>query len=486
MLSAAIASLLMPTAALAQDEAPPTLQSLTDGLAATGSDVSATWIMLSAILVILMQVGFMFLEIGFARGKNVGTIVAKILVNFSIAAVVWWAVGYGIAFGGGGQFIGDSGFLLNVGQTMSETSIPTVLGYGAEVNGMHFTYFLFQFAFVAVSLAIVWGSTLERIKFIAYPIYAVVFVAVIYPLVAHQVWAGNLHPFGLLIQDFAGSSVVHLTGATGALAAVLLLGPRRGKFGADGKPRPIPGHNMPLFGLAVLILWVGWFGFNAGSTVSATGAIFGQVAVVTNLGAAGGVIGAAIMALALGKTLDVGMVGNGAIGGLVAITAPSGYVDPWAAAVIGLIAGLIIVPAIIGIEKKIDDPVGVLAVHGLAGIWGTLSCGLFTTEALTLEGQKSGLFYGGGAEQLAAQFVAVVATFLIVFIISFATFYLIKKTVGLRVTADEEIAGLDISEHGMYGYPEQFIPEAELVGYGSSPTLTSASAVASTAKPQEV
>ena len=480
-LSALAASLYMPTLAFAQDEAPPTLQSVNDAITSTAGDVSATWIIVSAILVILMQLGFLFLEIGFSRGKNVGTIVAKILVNFSIAAIVWWAVGYAVAFGGGGDFVGDSGFFLNAGQSLSDNAVAVgVLGYAKEVDGMGFTYFLFQFAFAAVSLAIVWGSTLERIKFAVYPIYAIVFVAIIYPLIAHQVWAGALTPFGLGIQDFAGSSVVHLTGATGALAAVLILGPRRGKYGADGKPRPIPGHNMPLFGLAVVILWVGWFGFNAGSTVSATGAVFGQVAVVTNLGAAGGVIGAALMALIIGKTLDVGMVGNGAIAGLVAITAPSGYVDPWAGVVIGLVAGFIVVPSIVAIDKKIDDPVGVLSAHGIAGIWGTLACGLFTTKALTLDGQESGLFYGGGGTQLAAQAVAVVVTFVGVFILSYITFWIINKTIGMRVTADEELAGLDISEHGMYGYPEQFIPEAELVGFGVTQPLTAQSVVSKT------
>lgn len=477
-LGALAALMTMPAAAFAQDEAPPTLESLSESLAGTASSLDSTWIMVSAILVILMQVGFMFLEIGFSRGKNVGTIVAKILVNFSVAGIVWWAVGYGVAFGGGNDIFGDSGFFLNVGQTLSDNAYIT-----GQVDGAHFTFFIFQFAFAAVSLAIVWGSTLERIKFGVYPIFALVFVAIIYPLIAHLVWTGGLESlgltFGLGIQDFAGSSVVHLTGAVAALAAVLILGPRRGKYGADGKPRPIPGHNMPLFGLAVLILWVGWFGFNAGSTVAAGDAVFGQVAVVTNLGAAGGVIGAAIMALVLGKTLDVGMVGNGAIAGLVAITAPSGYVDPWAAAIIGLVAGLIVVPSIIAIDKKIDDPVGVLSAHGIAGIWGTLACGLFTTKALTLEGQKSGLFYGGGLEQLGAQFSAVFFTFLIVFVLSYVTFFLINKTLGMRVTADEELAGLDISEHGMYGYPEQFIPEAELVGFGVTQPLTAQSVVAS-------
>jgi Amt family ammonium transporter len=445
--------------------------------AAVQADVSSLWVVVSAILVILMQVGFLFLEIGFARGKNVGTIVAKILVNFSIAAVVWWAVGFGIAFGGGAthSIFGDSGFFLSQGQTISDTSLVP-----GEVGGPTYTFFLFQFAFAAVSLAIVWGSTLERIKFIAYPIYAVVFSAIIYPVVAHMLFAGNLTPFGYGIQDFAGSSVVHLCGAVAALAAVLVLGPRRGKFGPDGKPRPIPGHNMPLFGLAVLILWVGWFGFNAGSTLSATGAAFGQVAVVTNLAAATGVLGATLTVLWRLKTLDVGMIGNGAIAGLVAVTAPSGYVSPLGGVIIGFVAGVIVVFSVILIEKKIDDPVGVLSAHGVAGIWGTLACGLFTTKDLALDNQKPGLFYGGGLTQLGVQAVGVVAVIIFVFILSYAVFKLIDVTIGLRVSAEEEEAGLDISEHGMYGYPEQFIPEAELTGYNLSPVLTSASAVAAT------
>ncbi|MDO9354395.1 MAG: ammonium transporter, partial [Solirubrobacteraceae bacterium] len=341
----------MPAAALAQDEAPPTLQGVSDGLAATAGDLTSVWVMVAAILVILMQLGFLFLEVGFARGKNVGTIVAKILVNFSIAAVVWWAVGFGVAFGGGGTFLGDSGFFFSTGQTISETSL-----IAGEVTQYSYVFFIFQFAFAAVSLAIVWGSTLERIKFVAYPIFAVVFIAFIYPVVAHMLFAGNLMPGGNGIQDFAGSSVVHLCGAVAALAAVLVLGPRRGKFGPDGKPRAIPGHNMPLFGLAVVILWVGWFGFNAGSTTNAGDAgLFGEVAVVTNLAAAAGVLGAAITVLAVLKTLDVGMIGNGAIAGLVSVTAPSGFIEVWAAVPIGFIGGVIVVFGVLGIDKlKID------------------------------------------------------------------------------------------------------------------------------------
>ena len=250
---------------------------------------------------------------------------------------------------------------------------------------------LFQFAFCAVSLAIVWGTTLERIKFGAYVAYAVVFAAVIYPIGAHWVFGGGwlqtggffLDDLGLTgMQDFAGSTAVHLIGATGALAALLLLGPRKGKYGPDGKPRAIPGHSMPLVGLGILILFVGWFGFNPGSALGAGDVRFAEVAVVTMLGAAGGVIGAFITTQLMQRTIDIGMVGNGMIAGLVAITAPSGYVEAWTAPIIGLVAGLIVVAGVILIDRKLDDPVGALSAHGLAGIWGTLACGIFTAPRL--------------------------------------------------------------------------------------------------------
>jgi Amt family ammonium transporter len=274
------------------------------------------------------------------------------------------------------------------------------------------------------------------------------------------------------VQDFAGSSVVHLTGATAALAALLLLGPRKGKYGPDGKPRAIPGHNMPLFGLGVLILWLGWFGFNPGSGLNALDGRFPEIAMVTNLAAAAGVISAVGMMYFRTKRIDIGMAGNGAIAALVAITAPSGYVELWAAPIIGAIAGVIVVVGVLAIDKKIDDPVGALSAHGLAGIWGTLACGLFTAPRLAEKNAvgEGGLFYTGSFTQLFDQAVGVLAAFVFVFTLSFITFYLIKQTYGLRVSAEEEDAGLDISEHGMYGYPEQFIPAPELVGYAPAAT----------------
>jgi Amt family ammonium transporter len=271
------------------------------------------------------------------------------------------------------------------------------------------------------------------------------------------------------MQDFAGSTVVHLIGATGALAALLHLGPRRGKYDAQGKPRAIPGHSMPLVGLGILILWLGWFGFNPGSTLAAIGNRFAEVVLVTNLAAAAGVIGAAATIYFIQKKLDIGMAGNGAIAALVAITAPSGYVEYWAAPIIGVVAGVIVVVGVLAIEKVLDDPVGALSAHGLAGIWGTLSCGIFTSPRLANLNAigKPGLVYSGSFHQFGAQALGVGAAFAVVFVVSWVIFWAIKKTIGLRVTADEEDAGLDIAEHGMFGYPEQFIPDTE-IGAGST------------------
>ena len=416
-----------------------------------------TWILVATVLVMFMQAGFAFLEIGFSRGKNVGAGVAKIFANFSIATIAWWGMGFALAFGGGGWLAGDSGFLFSHAQTVA----------GEAATGETAGFMLFQFMFCAVSLAIVWGTTLERIKFIAYVIYAAVFAAVIYPLGAHWIFGGGfLSEIGGGVQDFAGSTVVHLVGATGAFAALLLLGPRKGKYGPDGKPRIIPGHSMPLVGLGVLILWFGWFGFNGGSTLGTGDGRFAEVALVTQLGAAGGVIAASLLVWIKTRSLDVGMSGNGAIAGLVAITAPSGYVEFWAAPIIGAVGGVVVVFGVLAIEKKLDDPVGALSAHGLAGVWGTLACGLFTSPRLAETNGigVEGLVYSGSFEQLGVQAVGVGAAFAAVFTLSIITFAAIKATVGLRVTEEEEDAGLDVASHGMYGYPEQFIPAPELAG----------------------
>ena len=415
--------------------------------------IETMWVLVAAILVMFMQVGFMFLEVGFSRMKNVGTIVPKVLANFSIAALCYWAVGFALAFGGTGWFAGTEGTFLG---TSNGDLFPAMAFSSASVPAK----FFFQFVFCAVSLAIVWGTTLERIKFGAYLIYAVIFSALIYPIISHWIFGGGWLQANFGMQDFAGSTVVHLIGATGALAALLLLGPRQGKYGKDGKPNVIPGHNMPLVGLAVLVLWFGWFGFNAGSTLGAIGGRFAEVAVVTNLAAAAGVLGALAVSHLRVRTFDIGMAGNGAIAALVAITAPSGYVEYWAAPIIGVIAGGLVVVCIIAIDKLIDDPVGALSAHGVAGIWGTLACGLFTSPRLAELNAigEGGLFYTGSFEQLGVQALGIVAAFATVFAVSYLVFYAIKATHGLRVSEEDERRGLDIVEHGMWGYPEQFMP----------------------------
>ncbi|HEX7293035.1 MAG TPA: ammonium transporter, partial [Solirubrobacterales bacterium] len=438
VIGAALASLALPAIASAQ--------SVGETLEAKVVELDMVWVAVATVLVFLMQAGFMFLEIGFSRQKNAGTGVAKILVNLAIVTLAWWAIGYGVAEGGNGSeglpgndFFGGSGFFFHFDQIVA----------GEAVTGSSAMLMLFGLAFCAVSLAIVWGTTLERIKFGAYVIYAAVFGAVIYPLIAHAVWGGGLLSDigGKPVMDFAGSSVVHLTGAVGALAALLLLGPRKGKYDANGKPRAIPGHSMPLVGLGVIILWIGWFGFNGGSTFETSASFFGEVMLNTQLAAAAGVIGASLAVWLKSRTLDVGMAGNGAIAGLVGITAPSGFVEFWAAPIIGFIAGLIVVYAVLAIEKLLDDPVGALSAHGLAGIWGTLAVGIFASPRLIVEGAGPGIWYGifGDASfstaigQLGVQGLAVLFTFVVVFAISITTFALIKATIGLRVS-DEEAA----------------------------------------------
>jgi Amt family ammonium transporter len=411
-----------------------------------------------------MQAGLMFLEVGFSRQKNAGTGVAKVFVNFAVVTIAWWAVGYATN-GPGNDVFGTSGFFFHFDQR---------IGSGAKafnVSGSDAMLMLNGLAFCAVSLAIVWGTTLERIKFGACVVYAIVFGAIVYPLIAHAVWGGGFLSDigGKPVMDFAGSSVVHLTGAVGAFAALLLLGPRIGKYGPNGEPRAIPGHSMPLVGLGVIILWIGWFGLNGGSTFETLNSLFGEVMLNTQLAAAAGVVGASIDAYLKSKTLDVGMAGNGAIAGLVAITAPSGFVELWAAPIIGVLAGFMVVYAVLAIDRLVDDPVGALSAHGLAGIWGTLAVGIFASPRLISEGAGPGLWYAifgvqsfsSALGQLGVQAIAVGFTIVVVFAISIVTFWAIKRTIGLRVSPEEEDAGLDISSHGMYGYPDQFIPQPE-------------------------
>ncbi|HZB36396.1 MAG TPA: ammonium transporter [Beijerinckiaceae bacterium] len=454
---AAVASLALPASAMADS-----LDAASNGVLGETVAINTLWVTIAAVLVLLMLAGLLCLEAGMSRMKNVGTLVPKALISMAVAGLAYYAVGFAFAFGNG-DIIGSTGFLLRDYGDPQEA-----FGIMGLSDALIESKWLFQFAFCAVRLAIAWGSTLERIKFHAHAIFALVFAAFIYPLASHWVFGGGWLQTNVGMQDFAGSTAVHLVGATAALAGLLVLGPRRGKYGADGAPRPIPGHSMFILGLGMFILLFGWFGFNAGSALGVTDGRFAEVAMVTMIGASGGILGAYLTTVVLQRTVDIGMVCNGLVAGLVAITAGSGYVENWAAVPIGLIGGMLVVPSIMLIDKKLDDPVGVLSAHGIAGIWGTLACGIFTSprfaQYAAIGDPDGGLVYSGAFTQLGYQALGVVVIFALVLTLSFITFKAIAMTIGLRASEDAEIAGLDIAEHGMYGYPEQFISDAELYG----------------------
>lgn len=456
-------------------------------IAETNEAVNTLWVTLCAFLVFLMLGGLAALEIGLVRGKNAGSIVAKIVFNAALAAVVFWAVGFAIAFGGGGEgsgsLFGSTGFFLSGFDDPLE-AFPAMGASDATI----FAKFLFQYAFAAVALGIAMGPLVERVKFTTYIIYGFVFCAFIYPLVAHWVYGGGfLQQWGM--QDFAGSAAIHLMAGVAGLSAVLLLGPRRGKY-RDGTSRPVPGHSLPLFGLGVLILWFGWFGFNAGSTFGAIGGRFAEVAVVTNMSVACGVIGAALTNWLYERNFDIAMIGNGAIAGAVSITAPSGYVSVWAAIPIGLCGGVIVVKGLRWIDSRLDDPIGAIIAHGVVGLWGTIAVGIFALPRFAEMngiGVKSGdeflggLVYSGSFKQVGVQLLGAAIVVAFTMLSSLAVFAAIKATIGLRVSATDEDDGLDISEHGMYGYPEVFIPPTELAdpGMPGATSYLSASALAS-------
>ncbi|MEW9668224.1 ammonium transporter [Ammoniphilus sp. 3BR4] len=411
--------------------------------------LNSLWVMLSAVLVILMVGGFILLEVGSTRMKNAGHIAGKTIFTFGISSVVFWAIGFGLIFGGAGSFFSGLGNMFYNGYEMA----------GLELNTA--VFFLFQLAFAGISLTIAFGGFAERAKLSTYLLFSLLYSALVYPVIAHWIWGGGwLSDHGK--QDFAGSTVVHLTGAMGALAATMLLKPRIGKFNKNGTPNVIQGHNQVFTALGVLLLWVGWFGFNAGSTLSVEEGFFGYVAMNTNLAAAAGAISALLLSwIAIGKS-DVPIMLNGALAGLVAITASCAFVTPWVSVLIGFIAGILVFYSMKFFDKiGIDDPIYALSVHGLAGVWGTLSTGLFATPELAAKiTGLPGLFYGGGWTQLGVQAMGIATCGLYSFAVSYLILWIMKKMMnGLRVTEEEEIIGLDLSEHGGYGYPEQFNPE---------------------------
>ncbi|MHB1463864.1 MAG: ammonium transporter [Thermoleophilia bacterium] len=466
--------LVIPSLAFAQSSAPSP-----ESIA-----VDTVWVVLATFLVFFMQAGFFTLEIGFTRAKNAGHIAWKILVNMSISAIVFWAVGFAIAFGTGNGLAGAGGWFMNV----APDKVNSVFSSLAYSNVPISAKFMFEFAFAAVSLAIVWGALLERTKMIVYFVFGVVFIGFIYPVVGHWIWGGGwLGQLGM--QDFAGSTVVHLLGATSAFVGTLALGPRIGKYSRrDGRPKPIPGHSMPLALLGVIILWLGWFGFNPGSTLNAMDLSFANIALVTNMAAAAGVLSAMFTAwLLLGKP-DIGMTANGAIAALVAITAGSGFVEPWAALVIGGVAGALMVVMVLAIDRiHIDDPIGALSCHGISGIWGTLATGLFAAPSIVsrLKVGTPGLFYGGGFHQLGVQALGIAAVFAFVLVTSGIVFYGLKALVGIRLSPEQELAGSDFAEHGMWGYPEHFVgPDDGTDGTALADRLRSAPPVGHGGKPE--
>jgi Amt family ammonium transporter len=435
---------------------------------------STLWVVVAAVLVMFMQAGFAFLEAGLTRMKNVGHVAAKNVLIFAIASVVYYLVGFGIAFGDDGSgLVGGSGFLpstdelLRIGQAPFSwfSEIPAGAGY------------LFEVVFAGVSLAIVWGAMAERTKLWVYFAFGIVFT-LLYSVVSHWIWSPDGWLFSRGMQDFAGSTVVHYQGALAGLAGALLLGPRLGRFGADGRPNAIPGHNMAFTTLGVIILWFGWFGFNAGSTLSVRfGGLgfFSYVALNTNLAAAAGVIGAVATSWAIVKKPDLSMMLNGAIAALVAITAACAFVAPWAALAIGFVAGAIVVLGSQLVERaRIDDPVGAIAAHGMAGVWGTLALGLLTVPDLAerLGTGQGGLVYTGSPSQLETQALGLAAVGAFTFGASFLVLLAMKATFGIRTDAEAEETGLDLSEHGMWGYPELFISVPGGYGTEGSSTLT--------------
>ncbi len=428
---------------------------------------STVWVVIAAVLVMFMQAGFAFLEAGLTRMKNVGHVAAKNVLIFALASIVYYLVGFGLAFGDGGNgLVGGSGFAPDYEELLTIGAAP--FSWFGEIPAA--AGFLFEVVFCGVSLAIVWGAMAERTKLYVYLVFGVAFT-VLYSVVSHWVWSPDGWLFSAGMQDFAGSTVVHYQGALAGLAGAILLGPRIGKFDAHGKPNAIPGHNMAYTTLGVLILWFGWFGFNPGSTLGVDfGGIgfFAYVALNTNIAAAAGVLGALVTSWVVIKKPDLSMMLNGAVAALVAITAACAFVAPWAAIVIGFVAGVIVVTGVLLVERiGIDDPVGAIAAHGMSGIWGTLALGFLTVPALAekLGTGRGGLLYTGSAHQLGVQALGLVTVGAFTFATSFAILYVLARTWGIRTDEDVETAGLDVSEHGMWGYPEFYVPVPG--GYGT-------------------
>ncbi|MCE5277910.1 MAG: ammonium transporter [Planctomycetaceae bacterium] len=419
--------------------------------------LDTVWVLLAAFLVFFMNLGFGMVESGLCRAKNAVNILAKNFIVFAISSMAFWILGWGLMFGDGNGILGLKGVFFASGADNSPAMGEAYKGVYSALSwtGVPFwAKFLFQLVFAGTAATIVSGAVAERIKFLSFIVFSFVIVAVMYPVTGHWIWGnGWLQKLGM--WDFAGSTVVHSVGGWAALAGVILLGPRLGKYRPDGTVKPVLGHSMSMTALGVLVLWFGWFGFNPGSTMAASFNDIGRIAVTTNMAAAAATLSATAMAwLLLGKP-DLSMILNGCLAGLVAITAPCAFVSVGASVVIGLIAGALVVLAVLFFDKiKIDDPVGALSVHLVNGVFGTLAVGLFADGSIMPNTTGNGLFYGGGFALLGRQALGVGAVAVFTLAIAFAAWYLIKATIGLRVSRGEEIGGLDVGEHGMEAYPD--------------------------------
>jgi Amt family ammonium transporter len=412
---------------------------------ASQDSMTMVWMVVAAALVFLMQAGFAMVEVGLTRAKNAANILMKNLMDFSVGALVFFLLGWGLMYGTSvSGLFGSSEFAM--------------LGVSAADWAGKMKDWFFQVVFAATAATIVSGAMAERTKFPAYLVYSVFISAIVYPIAGHWMWGGGwLYQLGF--HDFAGSTVVHSVGGWAALAGAIMLGPRIGKYVKSGKTvtaKAIPGHNMPLAALGVFILWFGWYGFNPGSTLSGNDPMIGHVAVTTTLAAAAGAVGAMFFSWIWFKKPDVSMSMNGALAGLVAITAPCYVVDPIPAMIIGLVAGVLVVLSVEFIDKTlhIDDPVGAVSVHAVNGVWGTLSVGLFAVPGrLSINDiPVNGLFFTGSWATLGVQALGVISVAAFVLIFMFALFGIMKAAKFLRVSQKEELQGLDINEHGADAY----------------------------------
>ncbi len=416
--------------------------------------VDTIWVLITAKMIFFMNLGFAAVESGFARAKNCVNILSKNFIVFAVSSLGFLALGWGLMFGDGNGFIGLKGLLFAGGTDNSPATGEAYQGVYTAISwtGVPFwAKFFFQLVFCGTAATIVSGAVAERIKYTSFILFSFVMAMLIYPIIGHWVWGGGwLAKMGMF--DFAGSTVVHSVGGWAALAGVILLGPRIGKY-SNGQIKAIPGHNMSLATIGTFVLWFGWFGFNPGSTMSADPIAISHVAVTTNTAAAMAIMSATLTSwLLIGKP-DLGMTLNGCLAGLVAITASCAFVSVTSSIIIGLIAGILVVLAVMMFDRlHLDDPVGALSVHLVNGVFGTICVGLFSQDKLTGTATGNGLFFGGGLALLKAQMAAVFSVGVFVFGISLLTWAIIRVFLGMRVSREEELRGLDIGEHGNEAY----------------------------------